>query len=201
MFVASTALLSTTQDNSSVVALGLLHMLPVASAILVEGLRPTSNVVRGPYYSQGEPQLYHSPGPLEVTLVRIFSTFHPFPREGVNLVSPTRVVAPPPMASRREPPRLPRRVLNTFSEARAPSTRRFYMQKWAIFSGWFAAQLIDPVSCEIATILSFLQELLDDGHTPYTLKVYIIALYHAPIAGQSIGKHDLMVRFLRGAGG
>ncbi|KAI2654623.1 Transposon Ty3-G Gag-Pol polyprotein [Labeo rohita] len=59
----------------------------------------------------------------------------------------------------------------------------------------------NPVSCDISVILSFLQELLDKGRSPSTLKVYVaaIAASHAPIAGQSIGRNNLVVRFLKGS--
>ncbi|XP_016098295.1 T-complex-associated testis-expressed protein 1-like [Sinocyclocheilus grahami] len=50
-------------------------------------------------------------------------------------------------------------------------------------------------------MLTFLQELLDKGRTPSMLKVYVaaIAANHALVAGQSVGKNDLVVKFLRGA--
>ncbi|KAI2663788.1 ORF V: Enzymatic polyprotein [Labeo rohita] len=59
----------------------------------------------------------------------------------------------------------------------------------------------NPVSCDISVILSFLQELLDKGCSPSTLKVYVaaIAASHAPIAGQSIGRNNLVIRFLKGS--
>ncbi|KAI2663794.1 Trigger factor [Labeo rohita] len=59
----------------------------------------------------------------------------------------------------------------------------------------------NPVSCDISVILSFLQELLDKGRSPSTLKVYVaaIAASHAPIAGQSIGRNNLVIRFLKGS--
>ncbi|KAI2644465.1 Regulatory protein PqrA [Labeo rohita] len=46
----------------------------------------------------------------------------------------------------------------------------------------------DTDSCDISVILSFLQELLDKGRSPSTLKVYVAAITasHAPIAGQSV---------------
>lgn len=46
--------------------------------------------------------------------------------------------------------------------------------------------------CDVSWVLSFLQELLDKGHTPFTLKIYeaAIAAYHAPVAGKSIGRNN-----------
>ena len=50
-------------------------------------------------------------------------------------------------------------------------------------------------------MLSFLQNGLERRLSPSTLKVYVaaIAAHHALIDGKSIGKHDLVIRFLRGA--
>ncbi len=50
-------------------------------------------------------------------------------------------------------------------------------------------------------VLSFLQELLDKGRFHSTLKVFVaaIAAFHAPIAGQSVGRDNSVVRFLKGA--
>lgn len=53
----------------------------------------------------------------------------------------------------------------------------------------------------ISFVLSFLQERLDDGCTPSTLKVYVAAIsaFHNGFDRQSIGKSDLVIKFLRGA--
>ncbi len=50
-------------------------------------------------------------------------------------------------------------------------------------------------------VLFFLQELLDKGRSHSTLKVFVaaIAAFHAPIAGQSVGRDNSVVRFLKGA--
>ncbi len=50
-------------------------------------------------------------------------------------------------------------------------------------------------------VLSFLQELLDKGRSHSTLKVFVaaIAAFHAPIAGQSVGRDNSVARFLKGA--
>jgi len=48
---------------------------------------------------------------------------------------------------------------------------------------------------------SFLKDGLEWRLSPSTLKVYVaaIAAHHDPIEGKSVGKHYLIVRFLRGA--
>ncbi|XDV41931.1 hypothetical protein PO909_010705 [Leuciscus waleckii] len=96
---------------------------------------------------------------------------------------------------------LPEGVLNTITQARAPSTRRLYASKWSVFAEWCSAHDLNPLDCEVTAVLSFLLELLDNGSTPSTIKVYVaaIAAFTKPVNGQSLGKNDLVIRFLRGA--
>lgn len=93
------------------------------------------------------------------------------------------------------------RVLHTITEARAPATRRLYGLKWRVFANWCASRHEDPITCDIPAILTFLQERLDAGSSPSTLKVYVaaIAASHSMLEGRSVGKHLLISRFLRGA--
>ncbi|KAI2664298.1 Transposon Ty3-G Gag-Pol polyprotein [Labeo rohita] len=118
-----------------------------------------------------------------------------------HLASPAQSMGLTPVVFEREPENLSEGVLNTISQARAPSTRRLYAFKWSVFSTWCSTRGKNPVSCDISVILSFLQELLDKGRSPSTLKVYVaaIAASHAPIAGQSIGRNNLVIRFLKGS--
>ncbi len=128
-------------------------------------------------------------------------TGSPLSGERNNMAPSARVVGSPPLAARREPISLPERVLNTISDARAPSTRRLYALKWSVFSTWCQDSGENPSTSELAVVLSFLQELLDKGHSHSTLKVFIaaIAAFHAPIAGQLVGRDNSVDRFLRGA--
>ncbi len=59
----------------------------------------------------------------------------------------------------------------------------------------------DPRRCTIGVVLSFLQERLERRLSPSTLKGYVAAFtaHHDAVDGRSLGKHDLIVRFLRGA--
>ncbi len=136
--------------------------------------------------------------------------------EGQGRVGP-RLAQPPPLcigplctlravgslhlAAQWEPTGLPERVLNTISEARAPSTRCLYALKWSVFSTWCLNRGENPSNSELAVVLSFLQELLDKGRSHSTLKVFVaaIAAFHAPIAGQSVGRDNSVFRFLKGA--
>ncbi len=55
--------------------------------------------------------------------------------------------------------------------------------------------------CDISLILSFLQELLEKGRFPSTLKVHVaaIAASHAPIDDQPVSRNNLDVRVLKGS--
>ncbi len=96
---------------------------------------------------------------------------------------------------------LSHRVVDTITEVRAPSTRRLYACKWAVFERWCESNGRDPENCPVSDILDFLQQRMEDGSMPSTLKVYVAAIsaFYAAIDGRSVGKHDLVIRFLRGA--
>ncbi len=134
-------------------------------------------------------------------LARAPETGSPLSGERNNMAPSTRAVGSLHLAAQREPTGLPERVLNTISEARAPSTRRLYTLKWSVFSTWCLNRGENPSTSELAVVLSFLQELLDKGRSHSTLKVFVaaIAAFHAPIAGQSVGRDNSVVRFLKGA--
>ncbi len=89
-------------------------------------------------------------------------------------------------------------MLNTISEARAPSTRHLYALKWSVFSTWCLNRGENPSTSELAVVLSFLQELLDKGRSHSTLKVFVAA-FSCPYSGQSVGRDNSVVRFLKGA--
>ncbi len=86
------------------------------------------------------------------------------------------------------------------AEARDPSTRRLYALKWSVFSACCQDRDIDPVTSDVSMVLSFLQEMLDKQRSSSTNKVYAVAIaaFHAPIAGQSVGRDSAVVQFLRG---
>ncbi len=96
---------------------------------------------------------------------------------------------------------LPQGVVDTITSARAPSTRHAYALKWNLFVEWCSSHREDPRRCPIRVVVSFLQQGLERRLSPSTLKVYVaaIAANHDPVEGKSVGKHDWVVRFLRGA--
>ncbi|MBN3304948.1 CBLN4 protein, partial [Amia calva] len=76
-----------------------------------------------------------------------------------------------------------------------------YSYRWRTFSTWCQDGSQDPINCPIGVILQFLQELLDQGKSPSTLKVYLAAISacHVRIDGKPPGSHFLAVQFLKGA--
>ncbi|CAM4659841.1 unnamed protein product [Leuciscus chuanchicus] len=125
----------------------------------------------------------------------------PLSSQRLDLASSPRAVVPACVGHQRVPADLPQGVLNTITQARAPSTRHLYASKWSVFSSWCTARGVSPLHCGVTEVLSFLQELLDKGRSPSTLKVYVaaIAVFSSTTLGQSIGRNDLVIRFLRGA--
>lgn len=70
--------------------------------------------------------------------------------------------------------------------------RHIYTLKWKVFVNWCVSRHEDLASCDILTILTFLQERLDAGSTPSTLKVYVadITASHDMFEGRSVGKYE-----------
>ncbi|KAL0147601.1 hypothetical protein M9458_057107, partial [Cirrhinus mrigala] len=125
-----------------------------------------------------------------------------FSGDGHNLAPASRSVEPACVASGRDTvdlSGLPQAVIETITQSRAPSTRQAYALRWGLFVDWCAPRGEDPQRCPIAVVLSFLQEKLERRLSPSTLKVYVtaIAACHDAVDGASIGKHQLVVRFLR----
>ncbi len=127
-----------------------------------------------------------------------------FSERGHPLAPAPRLVESPRMVLGRDAEvlsGLPPAVINTITSARALSTRQAYRLKWNLFVDWCSPRREDPRRCPIAVVLSFLQDGLERRLSPSTLKVYVaaIAAHHDAVDGKSLGKHDLVIRFLRGA--
>ncbi len=128
----------------------------------------------------------------------------PFSGARHHLAPASRSVEPPCVApgwDAADLSGLPQAVVETITQARAPSTRQAYALKWSLFTNWCSSRREDPRRSTIGVVLSFLQERLERRLSPSTLKVYVaaIAAHHDAVDGRSLGKHDLIVRFLRGA--
>ncbi len=96
---------------------------------------------------------------------------------------------------------LPPEVVNTITSAKAPSTRHAYRLNSNLFVDWCSSRQEDPRRCPIRVVLFFLQDGLERRLSPSTLKVYFAAIpeQHDAVDSKSVGKHDLVIRFLRGA--
>ncbi len=145
-----------------------------------------------------------------------------FPRDSTSLAHSSEKGPPlagarhhmPPASRSMEPPcvapgrdaadlsGLPPAVVETISQARAPEELQTYALKWSLFATWCSSRREDPRRCMIGVVHSFLQERLERRLSPSTLKVYVAAIvaHHDAVDGRSLGKHDLIVRFLKGAG-
>ncbi len=128
----------------------------------------------------------------------------PFSGARHHMAPASRSMEPPCVAPGRDAADLsglPPAVVETIIQARAPSTRQTYALKWSLFATWCSSRREDPRRCTIGVVLSFLQERLERRLSPSTLKVYVaaIAAHHYAVDGRSLGKHDLIVRFLKGA--
>ncbi len=128
----------------------------------------------------------------------------PFSGAWHHMAPASRSMEPPCVAPGRDAADLsglPPAVVETIIQARAPSTRQTYALKWSLFATWCSSRREDPRRCTIGVVLSFLQERLESRLSPSTLKVYVaaIAAHHDAVDGRSLGKHDLIVRLLKGA--
>ncbi|MGH0174909.1 UNVERIFIED_CONTAM: hypothetical protein FKN15_069315 [Acipenser sinensis] len=66
---------------------------------------------------------------------------------------------------------LSNRIIDTMQNARAVSTHSQYEYKWGVFQTWCLPQGFDPMTCPMAVILQFWQDLFD-----VTLKVYLAGI-------------------------
>ncbi|KAI2660848.1 hypothetical protein H4Q32_008522 [Labeo rohita] len=143
------------------------------------------NLVLRPGAPGISPSLAHSPeeGP-------------PLSGEGHNLAPAPRSLEPPSMVPGRDQEDfrdLSPSVVNTLLQARAPSTRRLYDLKWRIFVNWCSSR---GGPTEV-----WRRGGLDRHLSASTLKVHVAAISanHDLMGGRSVGKHDLIIRFLKGA--
>ena len=66
---------------------------------------------------------------------------------------------------------------------------------------WCNDRGLDPNTCPVGVVLHFLQYLLDTRRAASTLRVYAAAIsaFHDLVGGLSIGKHCMVLQFLKGA--
>lgn len=93
-------------------------------------------------------------------------------------------------------------VVDTLQGARAPSTQKAYTYRWEVFRSWCNARRLDPLACGAGDVLLFLQDLLEAGRSPSTLRGMVAAIKAARVGPRKLSEDDcgLLTRFLRGAG-
>ncbi len=91
-------------------------------------------------------------------------------------------------------------MLNTISQARAPSTRCLYALKGLSSPPGVLPQR-KPSGMRPNVDIVLPARAVGKDCFPSMLKVYVaaIAASHAPIDGQSVGRNNLVVRFLKGS--
>ncbi|XP_073701195.1 uncharacterized protein [Garra rufa] len=96
---------------------------------------------------------------------------------------------------------LPDSVIRTIQNARAASTRSLYECKWGVFERWCETKHEIPFQCSVAVVLSFLQDLIDQGKAFSTIKVFLAAISacHIGFDNKTVGQHPLVCRFMKGA--
>ncbi|KAK2828053.1 hypothetical protein Q5P01_019087 [Channa striata] len=94
----------------------------------------------------------------------------------------------------------PPAVVQTIQGARAPSTTALYAAKWSAFQRWCLERNMDPASCPLSQILTFLQLLVERNLALSTVKTYTAAISscHEGFGERSVFAHPLVKRFLKG---
>ena len=93
-------------------------------------------------------------------------------------------------------------VVDTLQGARVLHRRGRHMRTdWEAFRLWCNTRQLDPLSCGARDILRLLQEMLEAGKSPTTLRGMVAAIKAARIGPQELteGCCDLINRFLKGA--
>lgn len=67
-------------------------------------------------------------------------------------------------------------VIRTIQSARASSTTSLYECKWGLFERWCTVKREIPFQCSVTAVLSFLQDLIDQGKAFSTIKVFLAAI-------------------------
>ncbi len=89
----------------------------------------------------------------------------------------------------------------TITSALAPSTRWACALKWNLFVEWCSSHHEDPGYVRSEPCFPFCNKGLGVGCPPPPLRFMLLLflLTITPVEGKSVGKHNLVVRFLRGA--
>lgn len=91
-------------------------------------------------------------------------------------------------------------VIHTIQASRRQSTTRIYNATWKAFGTWCSRLQVEPSKALVTQVLDFLQDGLDRGLTPSTIKHEVVALLLVLSTGksESLSKHPMVSRFLKG---
>ncbi|KAL0185452.1 hypothetical protein M9458_021149, partial [Cirrhinus mrigala] len=125
-----------------------------------------------------------------------------FSGDGHNLAPASRPLEPPYGASGRDSAQLtglPQAVINTITQARAPSTRQAYALKWGLFADWRSSCQEDLQRCSVSVVLSFRQDKVGAEAVPLHFTSLCGGHRCIPwcIDGLSLRKHHLIARLAR----
>ncbi|XP_069607104.1 uncharacterized protein [Ranitomeya imitator] len=116
---------------------------------------------------------------------------------GANTASRSREATPKCLASEFSILRtrgLSKRVIKTLQKSRKTVTNSIYQKIWKTFITWCAPEQPNPDKPNLAKILDFLQDGLEKGLRPSTLKVQVAAL--SSYFDQSLADHRWVRRFM-----
>ncbi|CAJ0943885.1 unnamed protein product [Ranitomeya imitator] len=119
---------------------------------------------------------------------------------GANTASRSREATPKCLASEFSILRtrgLSKRVIETLQKSRKTVTNSIYQKIWKTFISWCAPEQPNPDKPNLAKILDFLQDGLEKGLRPSTLKVQVAAL--SSYFDQSLANHRWVRRFMTAA--
>ena len=92
------------------------------------------------------------------------------------------------------------RVAQTIQAAKVGSTIACYEAKWLGFQCQCKGRRLDPLTCAVGEVLSFLQYLVDKGLSHVTVKLYAAAVSscHEGFGNRPVFTHPLVKHFLQG---
>lgn len=95
---------------------------------------------------------------------------------------------------------LPEDVVKLLLEGNRQTTRSAYQTAWNNWTRWCSGRDRDPLSCDLATVLSFLTESLSQGMAYRTINVLrsMLSSTLGPVEGYPIGRHPLVLRLMKG---
>lgn len=92
------------------------------------------------------------------------------------------------------------RASDLISNARRAGTNLNYESAWRKFHSWCAEEQVDPIRCDLSSILDYLAGLFESGlgYSYIGLHRSAISAFHEPIEGITVGKHPRVCSLMSG---